>query len=60
MSNINLVESIRAIKMRESLYQSQLQNTKNALQKLYQNIDVTPHSRNSEYQRNVYGEEENE
>lgn len=49
----------RNLSMRERLYQSALGNTKTQLMKLAQGIDTTPHSRDTEYQRTVYGEELN-
>lgn len=49
----------RNFSMRERLYQSSLQTVKNQMLKLAQGIDTTPHSRNTEYQSIVYGEDNN-
>ena len=50
----------RNLYMRERLYQSSLQTAKNQLLKLAQSIDTTPHSRDTEYQSIVYGENNND
>ena len=44
------------LRLRESLYQGELQRTKNALEKLYKSITPTPHSENVEYQAQYYNE----
>ena len=63
--NIKLREELALVKganerlsLRESLYQKELGKTKTELQKLFQAIDTTPHSRNVEYQQLAYGEDE--
>ena len=45
------------LRLRESLYQKELGKTKTELQRLFQAIDTTPHSRDAEYQQLAYGEE---
>jgi len=63
--NIKLKEQVKLAQegrqklyAREGLYQQALSNTKNALRKLYESIDTTPHSRDAAYQQLVYGEDE--
>lgn len=55
-SIIELETNNRNLLLRERLYQSSLQNTKNQLLKFAQNITTTPHSKDAEYQQVVYGE----
>lgn len=50
----------RNILMRERLYQSALSTAKNQMLALAQNISTTPHSRDVDYQKAVYGENNND
>ncbi len=53
----NVRDYNQKLTLREALYMSELKQKKNALQKLYQGINTTPHSKNEEYQKIYYGEE---
>lgn len=54
--NTFLKETCQKLKDREALYMSELQNTKNSLEKLATRIDTTPHSRDREYGIKYYNE----
>jgi multidrug resistance efflux pump len=49
--NNDLKKQVRLFKLREALYQSELNKIKNKLSELYKNVSPTPHSHSEEYKR---------
>lgn len=56
--NVNLKNICDKLKAREKLYMSELQKTKNQLERLAKAIDTTPHSSDIEYSERFYTSEE--